>query len=170
MRGTLAACVAKIVKEDRLSYPTNDGSVVLREKDVMKVGLSTLATDAVALRLDRIGNLSVLIVNRVDERVCVLFVELAKTLSETKGRKYDQLRRSMPLLRYLCAVCAIECGGDLGGFSVRYVLVAAKGTEKLDKQPIRAVRQLPTVEYEGITIARRIVSSTVAFEQLWSIQ
>ena len=139
MRGTLAACVAKIVKEDRLSYPTNDGSVVLREKDVMKVGLSTLATDAVALRLDRIGNLSglrdgawkrqcdFLIVNRVDERVCVLFVELAKTLSETKGRKYDQLRRSMPLLRYLCAVCAIECGGDLGGFSRTLCIGRCKG-------------------------------------------
>ena len=181
MRGSLAACLRQIVKEDKLSLPTNDGSVVLREKDVMKVDLSDLTSDAVAVRLDRMGKLSglrddrwqqslcdYLIVNRVGDQVCVLFVELKRALhQDDRVRAFEQLRRSLPLLKYLCTACAIQFGSDDNRLCVRYVLVAEKGNTSFDKQGVRPRRSLQPVQHEDITIARRIVSKKVRFKQLW---
>jgi len=66
----------------------------------------------------------------------VVFVELKRTLrrkTRNKGRK--QLRRSLPFWDYLCSVCKMQCG-IAPEVSVKYVLIAAQGQGRFDKDPI----------------------------------
>ena len=90
---TFPACLRQILHEQILESPKRDGSVTLREKGVMKVEVSGLAADAVAVRLDqKLGSLKgikdgpwkkqcdYVVVNPAGSTVRVLFVELKKTL------------------------------------------------------------------------------------------
>ena len=104
---------------------------MLREKGVMKVEVSGLLADTVAVRLDQgLGSLSgikegpwkkqcdYVVVSPTDGTVRVLFVELKKTLTENSDG-FEQLRRSLPWLKYLRALCRIECDALIRNSAVR---------------------------------------------------
>ena len=67
----------------------------------------------------------------------IIFIEMKKTLtSSKKGKGCEQLLRSLPIWNYLLSVCKIE-GTVSPKISLRYVLIAGKLSERLDKQSIK---------------------------------
>ena len=176
---TFPACLRQILHERVLESPTPDGSVTLREKSVMTVEVSGLGGDAVAVRLDqRLGSLSgikegpwkkqcdYVVVSPAGSTVRVLFVELKKTLTDNSDG-LEQLRRSLPWLKYLRTLCRIECDATLKNSAVRYALIAARGQQRFDKQHVKAGEPALTKSYKGLDITLRIVASSVEFSELW---
>ena len=81
----------------------------------------------------------------------------------------EQLRRSLPLLEYLRSVCQVHnhMKADKPGMDARYFLIGEKSGEKLDKQPLRSNRPLPTEKHENITV-NTFVGPRVRFDLLRS--
>ncbi len=144
----------------------------------MKVEMWDLTADTVVVRLNRINHLKGLkdgpwkricdymIVSENADRIQVLFVELKKTLTE-ESKAFEQLRRSLPLMQYLRALCRIESGIDSRQPEVRYVLIAQRANPRLDKQRIRSTVTPVKKQHEGIEITLHIAGGTVKFEKLW---
>ena len=93
-----------------------------------------------------------LLITARDGTYCAVFVELKETLRENDDAS-EQLRRSLPILEYLRSVCAVE---DLvkPDVSVRYVVLASRDANRLDKQrvkitPSEAIRE---EHYRGIDV------------------
>ena len=177
---TFPACLRQILHERILESPTRDGSVLLREKGVMKVEVSDLAANAVTVRLDqRLGSLSgikdgpwkkqcdYMVVSPVgDDTVRILFVELKKTLTENSDG-LEQLRRSLPWLKFLRSVCRIEGDTTSINSEVRYALIAERSQQRLDKQHVKPGGPALTKSYKGLDITLRVVASSVGFSELW---
>ena len=121
----------------------------LREKKAdMRVTLVGLPATGAAVRVENVGHLSklrdpckrvcdYLLVLEANGDTSVLFIELKKTQTPS-DRPREQLRRSLPILKYLLSVCEVERGTTLKSVSVRYAIVFERVSEKLDKQRIRA--------------------------------
>ena len=175
---TLATCFQKVLDKNILGSRKPCGSFVLREKGVMKVEVSGLAADGLVVRLSRIGSLSgvrngpwkrgcdYMVISRVAESTRVLFVELKRTLTE-KPKGLEQLRRSLPLLKYLCSLCRIECGADPKQLKIRYVLIAKRGNPRFDKQPVRQNGTPQKKQHKEIKVDLHIVETRVGFSRLW---
>ena len=80
----------------------------------------------------------------------VVMVELKSTLQKRQDG-LEQLRRSLPIAKYLLAVCEVELQRTWP-CRFRYALLAEKRTNRLDKQPIRPSAQLSTEDYEDINV------------------
>ena len=80
----------------------------------------------------------------------VVMVELKSTLQKRQDG-LEQLRRSLPIAKYLLAVCEVE-SQRTWPCRFRYALVAEKRTNRLDKQPIRPSAQLSTEGYKDINV------------------
>lgn len=176
---TFPACLRQILHGRVLKSPTPDGSILLREKGVMTVKVSGLGDEAVAVRLDQgLGSLSgikegpwkkqcdYVVVNPAGSTVCVLFVELKKTLTDSSDG-FEQLQRSLPWLKYLRTLCRIECDAALGKSRVRYALIATRGQPRFDKQHVKPGGPTLTKSYKGLDITLRIVANSVGFSELW---
>ena len=80
----------------------------------------------------------------------VVMVELKSTLQKRQDG-LEQLRRSLPIAKYLLAVCEVELQRTWP-CRFRYALLAEKRTNRLDKQPIRPSAQLSTEGYKDINV------------------
>lgn len=81
----------------------------------------------------------------------IMMVELKSTLRK-RPEGLEQLRRSLPIAKYLLTVCEVELRRTWP-CRFRYALIAEKRTNRLDKQPIRPGAQLSTEDYEDIKVA-----------------
>ena len=93
-----------------------------------------------------------LLITARDGTYFAVFVELKETLRENDDAR-EQLRRSLPILEYLRSVCAVE---DLikPDVAVRYVILASRDANRLDKQgaritPAEVIRE---ERYRGIDV------------------
>ena len=93
-----------------------------------------------------------LLIYQEEDKYQAIFIELKKSLSKKELGK-EQLRRSLPVLDYLRSVCKIESGVEEKILPVKYVLIAEKSSDRLDKQPVKVKPFEPTEErYEGILV------------------
>ncbi len=92
-----------------------------------------------------------LLIDADEERCKIMMVELKSTLQKrTEG--LEQLRRSLPIAKYLLAVCEVELQRSwCCQFS--YALIAEKRTNRLDKQRTRHVPRPEKEHYDGIVVA-----------------
>ena len=176
----LATQIKGILEDKALVWPTN-GSMTLRETNVMDVEVAEVPSSVTVIDMRKMGSLSgvrdgecrqtcdYLLVWEVEGRDVAIFVELKKTLDLNRKKSgMEQLRRSLPLLDYLCSVCRIHHGlKSYKSVAARYFLIGEKGGEKLDKQPVRPGRALTTETYKGITV-HTFVGSMVRFDLLRS--
>ena len=152
---TLQRCLAAVLTETiRHDARTPDGDVVLTEsrgaQPDMEVIVTDLAPSATIIALNRTSHLSVLqrTVGSAWNKICdyllvdeqngecrATLVELKSTL-QRKGEAFEQLRRSLPMVRYLLSVCSIEADADWDP-TVAYALIAERQTKRLDKQRTR---------------------------------
>ena len=174
----------RLLLDDKALEPQEDEKIILRERQRganMRVTLDTASVAVTAVRLSKASHLSILkdgpckrvcdylLIYAVDGESHAVFAELKKTLSNDRQAK-EQLRRSLPFLEYLRAVCAVEFGNETANAieSVRYFRVGEKLSGKLDKQPVRVGpnRIFRREEYENITInavlGPRVVLATLS--------
>ena len=171
----LITYMQKIIDDGCLRCAISEGPriVELEEKDKqskMKVAIREVPASFLAIQMT--GQWSQLLEERGDwNKICdylliyqegdkhhAIFIELKKSLDKKElGKK--QLKRSLPVLDYLRSVCKIESGVEEKILSVKYVLIAEKSSDKLDKQPVK-VKPSETIEesYDGILV--RILTET----------
>ena len=90
----------------------------------------------------------------VDEREdgCeITMVELKATL-QRRAEGLEQLRRSLSLAKYLLSVCEVELQCSWCA-RFKYLLIAERRTNRLDKQLLRPRAQVETEDYDGITVS-----------------
>jgi hypothetical protein len=171
----------KAILADKVLISSRSGDLALKEPNVQRVDVSKLPSEAVVINLQRFGSLSgvrngpwkqrcdYMLVFRVDETDRVLFVELKKTLNGNENKGFEQLRLSLPLLKYLDSVCKLHFGIEPDQLEpiVRYVLIGEQGSQRLDKQPVRAAQLQYSEQHKGITV-NILVGSRFGLGRLWS--
>ena len=162
----LAAHLKQILANKALVSRTSGGSMILREKRVMKVEVAETPLGVTAIDMRKLGSFSgmregewkqrcdYLLVYEFKGKNIAIFVELKKTLSQEDRKGMEQLRRSLPLLEYLYSVCRIHYGvePDKPVTTARYVLIGKRMNPRLDKQPVTPIRALPSKDYKEIAV------------------
>lgn len=174
----------RAILADKVQVPSDPGHVLLKEPSIQTVEVNKLVTDTLVVRLKkRFGRFSgvkdgfwnqscdYMLVFRIDQKDRVLFVELKKTFSNEQIKAFSQLRRSLPLLRYLESVCKINFGRDTESreIEVKYVVISEKVNPRFDKQPVRPSQLLYSDDHEDITVTI-FVGSRFGFRRLWNAQ
>ena len=147
----------------------------------MKVEVAGTPSGVTAIDMRKLGSFSgmkegewkqrcdYLLVYEFKGKNIAIFVELKKTLSQENGKGMEQLRRSLPLLRYLYSICRIHYGvePDKPVTTTRYFLIGKKMNPRLDKQPVTPGRSLPSEDYKEITV-NKFVGPRLRFDLLRS--
>ena len=143
----------------------------------MEVEITQTPPEAVTTDLRKIGKLSgleegpwkklcdYLIVFRSGNENIAILIELKKTLNDdNKGQQ--QLRRSLPLLKYLHSICCIEfnaTGSET--LTVRYFLIGKKYSQRFDKQPVKPGLKIDKENYKNIEVYT-FVGDRISFDKL----
>lgn len=173
----LAQHVKEILADKAVVLPLQERAVVLIEPNVMQVTVTGLPKDAIVINLNRIGSLTgikdglwkracdYLIVFHDGNRDGGLFLELKRTLRGGTNDGHEQLRRSLPILRYLQTMCAVHFETDASSVEAQYALIGEQSSPRLDKQPVRAKKAPQAEDYKDIRVVSAI-GKRVAFTYL----
>lgn len=175
-----------VLKPEVLLSHRNDGVELLDKRSGTRVRLLGLPARFTAVHIEGIGHVGklndrgqehrghlrricdYLLVAESDDSTRVIFVELKETWS-TGEKPRDQLRRSLPLLKYLRSVCEVEYDEmlDEGRLSMHYAIVFAKSIETLNKAPVRVdpAERVREEVYKDIRI-RTFVGTSVSLATL----
>lgn len=162
----LSTQLRKILATKTFATPRKEKKVILREERVMKAEVAEVPSHLTAVDMRQIGSLSglksgnwkktcdYLLVFNQRGRDYAIFVELKNTLYEDKTEGMEQLRRSLPYLKFLRSICEIQYGSESTkrNINVRYSLIGRQSNQRLDKQPVRAGNQLPSENHNGISV------------------
>ena len=173
----LAKNLKTILDPKVLVKSDSDSTTTLEEKKVMKVEITQMPPEAVTTDLNKIGSLSgvkngewkqicdYLIVCRNGNENIAILVELKKNLRDDK-KGQEQLRRSLPLLKYLHFICRIESYQKQSeALNVRYFLIGEKNSERLDKQRVRSNPRIDKEHYKNIDVYT-FVGNRISFDKL----
>ena len=177
---TLINCMKKIVRDRYLKCAISNGQRIIELKDKQsKMKIAIMGVSASFLAIQTKGQWSQFLKEKGDWNRCcdylliyqegdkyhAMFIELKRSLAEKEfGKK--QLRRSLPILDYLRSVCKIESGVEEEILSVKYILIAEKSSDRLDKQPVKVKPSETTEErYDGLPI-RILVGTEFALNTL----
>lgn len=156
---SLINCLKKVLRDEVLigAEARNDTQIIeLAESGVMRVAIEIPShINVLAIRMG--GNSPInhlgcirdaacrkvcdyLFVSQSETECHIAFIELKASLTnERKAR--EQLFRSLPIWDYLFSVCKTACEMKYPTPSIKYFLITKKGSERMDKQPTRAVRR-----------------------------
>jgi len=148
-------------------HPANaDDSVTLVEDDpnvFMEVAVSAIEGPFIVVRPQQMGHLTCtrgkrirwvcdyLIILGCGDECSAVFVELKKTFGY-RNKAPEQLRRSLPLLRYLEALYSVESRRTDEPARVAYAVVYEKG-RRFNKQGTRPMPYPEMVRHEQIDVA-----------------
>lgn len=154
------------LETDIVSGPVSGVLQLHDPKSGMTYDVTGLSDEAVAIRVDTIQHLKALaskddlrlvcdylLVERVldDTGPLAVLLELKKTIGYDK-RPREQLRRSLPILRYLQSACEVHFRKKVT-FQERYILVGSAFHPSFDKQPVTFANGQPRFEnHRGIVI------------------
>lgn len=161
---SLTGYLQKILKDDVLEdISSRDNAVKLKEISAdMSVQVTGIPPFITTIHMRKVNHLSCLkegklkqicdylLVAQINDSNYAIFIELKKTLTEENKPK-EQLRRSLPLLDYLLSVCKIEFG-NVPKVLIKYVIIAEKLNERLDKQRTRVRPRRPLAKETHETI------------------
>ena len=115
----------------------------------MKIEVVADVSDIVAANIQIIGHVKklqggigadrrcdYLLIANIDGRDVAFLIELKRTISDKREAK-EQLRRSLPIFRYLASVCEVHYEDPIIDFDIQYILIGDKLNQRLDKQTIR---------------------------------
>lgn len=108
-----------------------------------------------------------LLVCESEDRAEVVLVELKRSFTLTNEENaLEQLRRSLPVWRYLSAACAVQGeAGESPGIPVRYAAVYSRADQRLGKEKPRTAGQVWTTTWHGIRVSE-IVAGSVRLSEL----
>lgn len=100
-----------------------------------------------------------------DQDSWVVLVEMKKTLSSGKAPE-EQLRRSVPVVKYLQSLCETDAGQSMR-IVLRHVLLAEKASGRFDKDRTRVTEGVDSMItlYKDIRI-KTIVGTSVTAQEL----
>ncbi len=186
-----AAFLKRILDSKILVSRRHDGSMILREEGIMKVEVANTPTCIAGIHIERIGSFSR--IERIgsfsrirkgkwkrtcdyllvceDEKSCfAIFIDLKKTI-RGDGEPEEQLRWSLPIYRYLCAIYAVhsDCEFKHSGTTVRKFIIGEKYHERFDKQPIRPQPGgVQKESYKGMEVHNvRRTENSIQFASAW---
>ena len=165
----LSTQLNEIIADKALVSSKTDREMILEEKNVMKVAVTQMPSDVTVVDMDRVGHLpgvkdgelkqicDYLLVCECKDTDHAIFVELKKTLKENKKgmEGMEQLRRSLPILKYLHSACQIhyyEAKTNRPTPAVRYFLIGTKNSSRIDKQRVRPQLGVEKEKYEDIEV------------------
>ena len=180
-RLSMSSAMACLLKERVLVKPDESGTIILHEQTAeMEVEIPNTPSSLIAINLRQADHLSMLkdgewrricdylLITASEGKLFACFVELKKTLTEKLAYR-EQLRRSLPMLKYLRSVCAIQYGDQRFGpeCAVTYNVIASRQGVRIDKQRVRTdPSRWPEVDaYKGMEI-RRFVGSRIPVRKL----
>lgn len=170
--GKLKECLRAILREKVVTTePDKGGLVTLRERrergrSQMLVEIRQVPSTIIAISLAKEVQHTILrdsprqswrkicdylLVDEGEDGCEIMMVELKTTLQK-QAEGLEQLRRSLPLAKYLLSVCEVELRGSWCP-RFKYVLIAEKRTNRLDKQLLRPHVEVETEDYDGITVS-----------------
>ena len=175
--GQLNECLQSILADANIGTgPDEEGRVRLRErvdggkgpKEMMEVLLSSVSAATTVVHLGRKPGQHAIpkkarasdwnkicdfvLFEDCEERCRVVLVELKRTLQK-RLEGLEQLRRTLPLAKYLIAVCEVQLQRSWR-CEFSYLLVAQTRTNRLDKQPVHARSEpLKTMRHRGIDVS-----------------
>ena len=170
-----------ILSESVIVQPNSDGTICLEEADAsMEVDILSPPPCILIVDIEKLGHLArlkinetqricdYLLISEINGCICVIFVELKKTLTNEERGK-DQLRRSLPIFKYLTSVLEVHYERILSSTSIslNYILIAEKLHPRLDKQPVKASPEHwpQEEEYKGI-IVKKILGPVIPFAKI----
>lgn len=95
-----------------------------------------------------------LLVEEMADGCKVILVELKSSLQK-RLEGLEQLRRSLPIAKYLLSVCEVELQRSWPG-QYRYALIAENRTNRLDKPRTRPLPNVEEEDYEGIRVSLNV--------------
>ena len=159
------------------------GKIILRERQArMSVEVTSDRSLMSALNMSRIGHLSAICERRGFKRVCDYFlvasihgtchgvlIELKKTLGSSNDYR-EQLRRSLPVVKYLVSIVEVEYEQDFTELEVSYVSIFERLSRRFDKQHLRVPKQslIESEDWKSIKI-RKLLGCRLYFEDLISV-
>lgn len=171
--GILKDCLRTVLRETAVAPDADErGMVTLRELrrgKPMEVQVSHVPSTATVISLNKTSQHPILRApprptRRSWQRICdyllideglddcrVTMVELKSTL-DMSIEGLEQLRRSLPIAKYLLSVCEVELQRSWPG-QFSYALIAEKRARHIDKQPVRPRIDIETQDYEGIRVS-----------------
>ena len=168
--GALGDCLKAILKPTVVAAgPDEQGKVTLseeREGAPMRVLVSHVPDTATVVSLRKVSQHPILqqspgqswmkicdymVIDDREDRCEIVMVELKTTL-QRHSEGLEQLRRTLPLAKYLLSVCEVELASSWS-CKFSYALIAEKRTNRLDKQPTRPLAKLETMHHEEIKVA-----------------
>lgn len=178
-----ADLLQEVLRDEKLQPVADPASttpteVVLRERQAkMKFNVTNVPPSSTIVRIGRLNHLGgikngpwkkicdYLLVIPDGEKSCVVLVEMKKTLSDGQPAAMEQLRRTIPLVRYLQSLCGVQAGRPIQ-IDMRHVVLAEKTGSRFGKEPIRMTArvQLWKDEYEGNHVVTMVGTSATAEE------
>ena len=174
----LAENLRTILAPKVLVEPNSDNSTFLKEQGEMQIKVTQVPEEAITTDLRKIGSLSgvkdghwkqicdYLVVYTNGDKSIATFIELKKTLKGNDKPK-EQLRRSLPLLKYLHSICRIEFCPKSEDLTVRYLLIGEKNSARFDKQRVKPNMGVEKEKYKSIEVYV-FVGNRISFEKLIS--
>ena len=172
------------IKSEALRQGSVGSGIKLRERQAqMSVEITADGMRLIALNLDKIGHLSAmreglgldricdfLVVGRIGETSHAVFIELKKTFRPSDDST-EQLRRSLPILKYLVSVVEVAREENLVGLDVRYALICERISDRLDKQRVKVKKNglIESENWKSITV-NKFLGSRLNFRDLISTQ
>lgn len=161
----LSTQIKEILKDNALVPPKPGRGMILEEKNVMEVEVIQIPLDVTMINMSKVGHLpgvkdgelkricDYLLVSKSEGIDHVIFIELKETLREDK-KGMNQLRRSLPILKYLRSMCQIHYGviTNMPAPEVRYFLIGTKNDPRFDKQRVRPRLSVEKENYKDIEV------------------
>lgn len=151
--------------------------VVLREREAnMQFSVTDVPPSSTIVRIGRLNHLGrlkngpwkkicdYLLVIPDGQRSWAVLVEMKRTLSDDTLAK-EQLRRSIPVVKYLQSLCIVEAGKPIQ-IDLRHVVLAERTSNRFGKEPIRATArvQLWKEVYKGNPVVTMVGRSAAVRE------
>ena len=178
MTSKFAELLQKVVKDEHVEEITDSagaavGQVLLREPD-MTINVTNVPVLSAIIRIGGLQHWGG-IKNGSWKQICdyllvipngraswVVLIEMKKTLSDANlDKAKEQLRRSIPVVRYLESLCEIEAKESMRPSDLHHVVLAER-SRGFDKDRIRVI---PSVESHKAGI-KTIVGRSVAVQEL----
>lgn len=164
MATTFPDQLKRVLPNSVINSTTADGMTVLRDKETC-FAITGLPPSSTVVQMEKIGHLNTLEGKKLkwkcdyliavarDDHDQIILLETKKTLHDY-SRPKEQVRRSIPILKYLVSLCEVEY--ERSSNIVEYFsVIAEKDANRFDKQPTRVEPGLLSrrENYKGIDIS-----------------
>lgn len=179
---SLESGLQAVMKSTVIVRTSNSDKIMLCERQAqMSVEVTSGRIRVAALNMSKIRHLSAIVEHSGLNRVCdyllvasvhgtchAVLIELKKTLG-SRDKSRDQLRRSLPIVKYLVSVVEVQYEQDITELEISYVSIFERISPRFDKQHLRVPKRslIESEDWKSIKI-RKFLGPRLYLEDLIS--